>query len=613
MVTYLCRSLLNFIILSSITVFFITGCGLNDSEKNIGPKLSVNSDDVDFNWDLWPELEENKTLQTQKLVGWPELKNESIIFLGDESLSANWGLMLEKSFLSKKNVEKNLNPWFLSTCMSARDFKNGKVSSCGFYSLPYKQDIITGLYITMDQTENSDRLAPKIISDEKVKVVVISFGHRISVMNDKTLIQQELSAIELMAKWAHSSGKKCYVIEPVDAYFVETEKNDFLSEEQKNRLRVSVQDYCEWIGAKKLRADFLTEGHVPVEDILNSNINNASEDYFYVPSPKLYIDSSLPDLNLEGIEIPKNNLDPEMQVLPRVKGIDQLLDEKRQNLNDPQNDHKEDEIVPDVVNSQEDTVQSEYEDGKDVENNDPSSGVSSSIRPKARPERVSRVAQELIRQQLETGVKGSDLSVIKKQEASVPKYLWNGHVNGQTLSEIGFKYLNNSVGSYLVTAKNLRDVKSFCPSYWNLSAESRQYFWLYLFSAVARYENQNFNPKALHKEKASGTHSIGIFQVDTKNCGYGSDSNKASLYDMDNNFKCALTKASSLVKAGKQVADGRYSGKRYTDYGMDGYWSVLRKPYVGAAMNKSTGQYQNVSLGRREKIMQLTNSIKICN
>ena len=207
-----------------------------------------------------------------------------------------------------------------------------------------------------------------------------------------------------------------------------------------------------------------------------------------------------------------------------------------------------------------------------------------------------------------------------------PKYLWNGYNNGKTLTGIGKKFLNDpDVAQFLTQTSDLRDIENFCPNYWDLDDELRKYFWLYLFSSIARYENHRFDPEALHLEKSSGRHSIGIFQVDTENCGYGEDQNKFHLFNEENNFKCALRLSVRYVKhgvsvrtpkGGGQIADGRYNGtigrSQYVDGGMDYYWSVLRNDYKGYAYSQTEQDHVLAALGRRSEIQQLTQSIEIC-
>jgi hypothetical protein len=558
---------------------FLSACGLNSTNKRLDLKPSEHAFDEDFQTDLWPELEENQILKEQQLTSWPDIKPRSLLILGDESIKFNWGLVLQKVF--SKNGSDNLkNTWFLSGCLTARDFKNGGPSLCDFWNKPFENKTDKNVYATLDKTKDAERMAPKIISDQNIEKVVISFGHRIHFMDSRIEIQQELSAIELLAKWAHSAGKKCYVVEPVDGYFLETDKNDFLTDDQKNRLKVSIQSYCEWMDAKILKDNFLKSSNLHLEEILKAPTTAA--DALVVPPPSMNSsilstiendEVSLP----ENLESPKNVLDPKKQILDPAKSMSELVSSE----NNPKNSE-------------------------------------SSLRPRSRPERISRKSQEELRQILESMSSDSDFSaeVISEARDKVgddqPKYLWNGHLNGRALTEIGWSLLDSNLAEPLVDARELRDVKTFCPKYWDLNLKRRKYFWLYLYSAIARYENRYFNPEALHLEKSSQRHSIGIFQVDTLNCAFGADKNKSKLYDLENNFKCAVEKGADLVRKGKQVADGKYSGKKYIDFGMDGYWSVLRKEYVGPAHNRRTGEYQNVRLGYRNDIIKLTKNIAIC-
>lgn len=533
----------------TISVLLLTSCSLNNAE-NAALKPSAFADDVDFSWDLWPELEENKPLKQQKLEEWPKLDPQSILFLGDESLQANWGLLILKAF-----TKAGQSPWLLSTCMSAKDFKSGGVSSCGFWSQPFEQDYLSATYLTVDQTPAGERLAPKIISDTKVTTVVISFGHRISVMESAQEIQQELASIELMAKWSHSAGKKCYVIEPRDALFLESDKKDFLTEDETEKLRIAVSYYCDWIDADILKNEFLQGTHISIDRILENKNQDSSEGY--VPSTTPTLNPSTP---------------PGPVVIPDPS----VRDENRSDL-----------------------------------------ALNRSMRPKSKPARISVVAQNALRERLKQANPAVGQRVVNRNSSVTPQFLWNGHSHGDELTSIGRKYLNNSVANYLKETQNIRDIENFCPNYWNLDQDGRENVWLFIYSALARFENDRFNPRAESKEKKSGRHSIGIFQVDTVNCGFGSDSNRAKLHDIDSNFKCALTRGALLVKNGRQLADGRYvtnsEGRRvYSDYGMDGYWSVLRKPYSGAVMNYSTGRFETAALGRRGQIINMTRAIRLC-
>lgn len=580
----------------ALFVFGLSACG--PQNHSAAPTESLhNPSDIDFSWDIWPEAEENQTLVSEKLSHWSSIPENAILFLGDESLQGNWGLLLEKNFTSASKKS-----YFLSACLSAQTFKSGGQSLCGLWTKPFVQQTTESIFMTLDQTSKTERLAPRLLVESNVKEVVISFGQRIAQLSDSTQIQKELSAIELLAKWSHGAGKKCYVIEPVGAFFMESEQDGpKLTDRQKDLLRVSIEPYCHWVDATKLKSEFTSQTNIDLESIRSNHATD--EDMFVIPQPKVELLD--PQATGKDIEIPEPQSVLEDSTIDMGPTADELLAEKRKDL-------EEDALEPLVPE----------EETKEVDSQ--SGALLTSPRPKARPERISPAAQEEIRQRIEGT---SSEPAIQTSTELEPKYHWNGYTNGDKLTEIGKQFLSDAeVGKFLVDTQKLRDVEKFCPKYWELDEQGRKYFWLYLFSSVARFENHTFNPQALHLEKASMKHSIGIFQVDTTNCGYGADSNKHKLYDEAANFRCAFKLAVRYVKngvssrnpkGGGQVADGRYNGSpgqsTYVDAGMDYYWSVLRQNYKGYAYNSSRKTHVLVVLGKRNEIQAFTRNTELCS
>ena len=293
----------NLLIWGGLLNFLGGGCAL-DHFSFSDPVPSQHFDDEDFKVDLWPEAEENQGLtQTEVSDSWEKVSSHSVLFLGDESLHGNWGLLL-KTLL----VEESQKSHFISGCFSAYVFKSGGLSLCGLWTEPLQSpDTQESIYMTLDQTSDSERYAPRVLMEKNVEEVVISFGHRIPLMSNPLDVQMELSAIELLAKWSHSAGKKCYVIEPVGKYYLEVSGGETLSEEQKLSLKTSIEPYCRWVSSQNLKNKFLKDNHINLETSSGAEPED-SNDYFIVNQPQVDFIRGLRHPHLDSIENPQNQL-----------------------------------------------------------------------------------------------------------------------------------------------------------------------------------------------------------------------------------------------------------------------------------------------------------------
>lgn len=141
------------------------------------------------------------------------------------------------------------------------------------------------------------------------------------------------------------------------------------------------------------------------------------------------------------------------------------------------------------------------------------------------------------------------------------------------------------------------DSSTFCPNYKNLTYEQRKEFWVYLISAMSRYES-NFNPDARYQENFKDSQgefiiSRGLLQLSIESSqGYQCGFSKAQeLHDPYKNLSCGIRILDRWMER-----DGRIAGKVGNAWkGGARYWSVLRtggNPYAS--------------------IVQMTKSIPIC-
>lgn len=123
-----------------------------------------------------------------------------------------------------------------------------------------------------------------------------------------------------------------------------------------------------------------------------------------------------------------------------------------------------------------------------------------------------------------------------------------------------------------------KDSGVYCPNYKNLTLIQREDFWIYLLSAMARYES-NFNPDLKYKESfydnnGKNVISRGLLQISIEssrgyNCGFA---NENEIHDPFKNLSCGLRILNKWM-----VNDG-YIGSRVIRSWRGGarYWSVLR-------------------------------------
>lgn len=142
-----------------------------------------------------------------------------------------------------------------------------------------------------------------------------------------------------------------------------------------------------------------------------------------------------------------------------------------------------------------------------------------------------------------------------------------------------------------------KDSGVYCPNYKNLTLIQREDFWIYLLSAMARYES-NFNPNLKYKESfydnnGKNVISRGLLQISIEssrgyNCGFV---NENEIHDPFKNLSCGLRILNKWM-----INDG-YIGSRVLRSWRGGarYWSVLR----------SNGSSQKA-------IVKLTNALNYC-
>jgi hypothetical protein len=88
--------------------------------------------------------------------------------------------------------------------------------------------------------------------------------------------------------------------------------------------------------------------------------------------------------------------------------------------------------------------------------------------------------------------------------AAVPP-LWDGRIpNSSTWTTHSYSVINK-FGMWLERGSS--DIESFCPNYYNLSSEQKSNFWVYLVSAVVRFES-NFRTTHRYRETTLGTDPI---------------------------------------------------------------------------------------------------------
>ena len=142
----------------------------------------------------------------------------------------------------------------------------------------------------------------------------------------------------------------------------------------------------------------------------------------------------------------------------------------------------------------------------------------------------------------------------------------------------------DTLGTSLLNS-NPADGATFCPQYANLSTAQRKAFWIYLISAMAKFES-NFKPSMTYTESfknADGEYVVsrGLLQLSVEDgqiygCGFTSSD---AVYDPDLNLDCSVRILNYWMKKDARIA-GQVNGSWR---GGARYWSTLRSngsPYA---------------------------------
>lgn len=140
------------------------------------------------------------------------------------------------------------------------------------------------------------------------------------------------------------------------------------------------------------------------------------------------------------------------------------------------------------------------------------------------------------------------------------------------------------------------DSATFCPNYKNLSYDQRKQFWIFLMSAMVRYES-NFNTNTTYTESfadSSGNRVVsrGLLQISIESgnaygCGFKASSD---LHDPQKNLSCGVRILDRWVGR-----DGRIAGNVGGWKGGARYWSVLRTSNSGP-YNSIVGLAKGISI-----------------
>lgn len=592
----------NEVLIRSFILLFIalgfSGCALNNSDSPLGElKGGKTSNDPDYYLNLWPEknpenLDPQQVIPTQT-QGWPKLDKKTVLFVGDESIQGNWGLVLKNMF-----SDSGANTLFLSGCeATANHWKSGLESKCGLFSAPFTKYTNESIFLTTDLKAGSERALPTILSNPNVTKIVLSFGFYLKNIKDSTRLQEELVALEILAKWAHSTGKICHFVAPVGEFFLETGYDQILSEDMLKKIKVLIDPYCYWVDSQEARDTFLAETQIDVSQSVKA-IPQANEDYIELDD--IEIESNLPALDLSDLT--------DKVTLPEIKDIEQP--EIKNEDNTPK-DQTQSTII-DASEFEEEIKRPPTKPDTIPQVELPETGPKIQFRPKF----ISVKEQEAIRDQIEkkskttaTTVKKAENRILQRQE---PKYLWNGRARGDEFTKVGKEELAR-YGEKLFKATKLSDATKYCANYWNLSITDRRNVWLFLYSAMAMYES-SFKPHEKATEVTGGT-SMGLFQMDYNNCK-DSARNAEDLLNPRVNFRCAIRKSSYLVNEGSQIASGYYpkncnrQGCKYMGGAMDRFWSTLRNPYTAHMM--INGKKTPVKVGKRPKVIAHLQNLPHC-
>lgn len=155
--------------------------------------------------------------------------------------------------------------------------------------------------------------------------------------------------------------------------------------------------------------------------------------------------------------------------------------------------------------------------------------------------------------------------------------LWEGkHPQASEWTTFTYQELDR-VGQQIINAEK-SDIETFCPKYDTLSYERQKDFWVYLISAVTKYES-NFKPETAYTENfrdSSGKKVVsrGLLQLSIESgnaygCGF---KNAQELHDPFRNLTCGIIILNRWIGKDHRVA-GKEAG---TWKGGARYWSTLR-------------------------------------
>lgn len=199
--------------------------------------------------------------------------------------------------------------------------------------------------------------------------------------------------------------------------------------------------------------------------------------------------------------------------------------------------------------------------------------------------------------------------VVGVPDASVPlvAMLWEkkNPVEGPKWSQFAFDLIRTEEKNLMAGTK---DVTSFCPNYARLSEEQKASFWVYLVSAMTKYES-NFDPLNRYKESTMGKDSVtgeavwseGLLQLsyqDGRNYSFCNEFDwpRDKLLSRTDPRKTILDPYKNL-RCGIRIMNQIMGRKNLIAFGSGHYWAVLKS---------SSGHH------RIKEIKALTNQIAFC-
>jgi hypothetical protein len=172
-----------------------------------------------------------------------------------------------------------------------------------------------------------------------------------------------------------------------------------------------------------------------------------------------------------------------------------------------------------------------------------------------------------------------------------PPARWDFKQDGKAWTEVAHRAVDTVGGGLLSAVPS--DIAAYCPRYASADPAARRAFWVYLLSALARYES-NYDPKVTFTESFPAFEggppvvSRGLLQLSYDSAlGYGCPlSTPEDLHDPRTNIECGVRVMNRLVTRDGLVA-GQSSGKWR---GASAYWSPFRDATKRAAMAAATAE-----------------------